>query len=387
MRKSFILLVISLAFAVDGAEKFVEGKIGMALEGRHAFPASVFSPGQGTFQCWFKPYCSPQEMHSSMLLSIGPNAPGWIFCMFNRGNLQISFKTEKGFDGGKLKNLEMSPGKWHHIAFSWGKYKGKTFLNLYLDGALKLHRENLRLPEKLSGDTFGLGYNTAYYAAPDFPGAMDEVAVYSIPLDAGTVHAAYQRGMNGNALEPGAGCTFYASLDGSFEFTKGQEADERLTRQMLRRSSRDTRIMKYSDELDFSYRIDQIVTEKGTNALQDANESTFVFWKDTPREIICELPHTSDLRLIEIAAPKFTKWYMLEELHISIDNGSGEFGSPRIIPAYSSQKNVQAAPGKDTGSYYYTFENPGRAARVKIRASGKAYMALSEIRICGKIAQ
>ena len=102
------------------------------------------------------------------------------------------------------------------------------------------------------------------------------------------------------------------------------------------------------------------------------------------------LQHTCELRKIEIVAAKVTKAYFLEEIQICLDNGSGEFGTPYIIQTYGEdpsktfKKIDYQKPFDETcRTYYYYWENPGRATRVKIKALGVSHMSLSEIRIIG----
>ncbi len=383
MRFRSVLIAVCCILSASGAEKFVGGKVNQGFTGRHGFEKGGLTSAQGTFLCFFK-LEKPFAETDAMLFSAGSLGPGWFYLGFSKGALSFSFKNAKGSSAARLQGLELEKDKWYHLALSWGTYKEKSFVNIYLDGQCKLHQEKMEFPEKCSEGKLGLGYNTGHWVSPDFPGVIDEVAFYSIPLDAEAIREQYQAGMDGKSFPPGPGCVFYASLDGGFNVDKGPEPDAGKTKQMLRNASRKVKIQKYPDELPFTCVFNEKVKEKSPDSLNDGNEETAVFWKDRPLEIICELSHTSDVRLIEIVARKYTKWYMLKELHVSLDNGSGEFGPPQILHAYYA-KTTNEAPTVDSScrSYYYRVENPGKAVRVKIRAVGDAFMSLSEIRICG----
>ena len=142
---------------------------------------------------------------------------------------------------------------------------------------------------------------------------------------------------------------------------------------------------KYDDELKFTYTVNERVSEKRPGSLNDGKESDPVTWKNTPREFICALPSTCNLRLIEIAAAKYTKWYLLKEIQVSVDDGAGEFSDPVVIKGYFEPSDFKGPLIDATcTNHHYKVENPGRAARVKVRMSGDAAMGLTEIRLCGK---
>jgi hypothetical protein len=381
--KLLLAAAVSLAVSAGANAGFEPGKIGLAHRGRIVADSSVFKPGQGTFCCWLKLDRDMAEKPAEMLWSAGENKPGWIYCKFDRNAIALNFRNDQGKYVGLRLPVQLKGGEWHHAAFTWGNVGGKGFIAIYLDGLLKARRTGVVLPSALNNGKFAVGYNSAHYYGPVFAGLIDEAAVYSLPLDAETIRKLWQAGLDGKTVQPGPGCRWYAALDGSAKAETGPEMDANNEKKMIRRASRG-KVMKYPDELTFSYRIDPRVTEKTENSLCDGMDHTGILWKNGSREITCELPHTGNLSLIEITVRKYTRWYMLKELHVSLDDGSGEFGSPVIVKTYHAPWK---SGNKDTDAtckdYVYRVEKPGKAVRVKIKAVGDAHMQIGEIRICG----
>ncbi len=143
---------------------------------------------------------------------------------------------------------------------------------------------------------------------------------------------------------------------------------------------------KYIDELKTEYSYDRkMLNDIGNKLLTDTSDKSMVTWRQHPLEIIFELPYTCKLSLVEIVAPKPTIWYRLEKLQISLDKGTGEFSSPETIKTYGEEPSqTEDVTDETCKTYIYKWHKPGKACRVKIIASGQGYMALGEVRICGK---
>lgn len=385
MKLLFWLFVVA-SLSLEGADQFTRGKAGIALNGHCSFEDPGISPEAGTIQCWFR--CDREEK-GAMLFSCGNDSPDLFFCKVEHDRIIVGIRSKKGvfrIESAPFQQTEL----WHHLVINWGIYKDKPFLNIYLDGEGRTHAEDLKFPDRFGPGKLCIGCNSAYRKVPSFSGQIDEFAVWNIALDNESIMKLYQTGLAGKPLDPGQGCILYASFDHGFELKKGDASDSDSARKMLRRASRKFKIKKYPDELEFTYSSDRYIAEKVPGTLNDGRDDTRIWWKNMCPEITCMLQHTSELRKIEIVAGKITKAYFLEEIQISLDNGSGEFGTPYIIQAYGEdpsktlKKIDYNIPIDETcRTYYYCWENPGRAARVKIKVLGVSHMSLSEIRIIG----
>ena len=384
MKKKFLraLFCMGMLFSVTLKAQFVEGKVNQGLSGRKAFdiPARL-TFDQGTVECFFRLDVPVTELKPAMLLSCGNNAPGWWYLRINKDTL--SFHVNQNGKGGygiiSTPVKELQEGKWHHAAVVWGKYKEKGFLRLYLNGTLRTYQQ-VSLPDKPSAGKLGIRYNTAYYAEKSFPGAVDEVVLYDVALSPEQIAARSKDPLNN---KPGSGMIIHIPFDASYDVEQGTVCPPDDAKKMLRRASRKTKITKYPDELPFNYRFEVPVTEEKTpGMLNDGNDGTYVIWRQRQISLICELERTCEIAEVEIAAKKYTRWYMLKELHVSFDDGTGEFGTPVVVKCYGNQKHASKNDVDETCKmYYYSIPNPGKACRIRIKPIGDAYMSLNEIRI------
>ncbi|NLZ60523.1 MAG: hypothetical protein GX901_07665 [Lentisphaerae bacterium] len=143
---------------------------------------------------------------------------------------------------------------------------------------------------------------------------------------------------------------------------------------------------RYPDEIDYRYHFD-VPMPKNTKegVLNDGDDKTEVNWHQRKVAVICEFDRTYEISSMEIVTKKHTKWYILKELHISLDDGSGEFAAPFIVKTYGKLPE-KGAPLIDEScrSYVYQPEIKGLACRVKIDFVGSAAIGVSEIRLRGR---
>ncbi len=390
MKQIFFSLLLTAS--ICGAGEFVDGKIGQGITGRHTFEPDVFAASkQGTAECWFSLDAPIQEIKDAMLFCMGTNAPGWFYVRFFKGGgISVNFKVGKDYYGARLNGLEFKEGQWHHLAITWGTAK-TSFLKIYIDGRVKHQQFNTpRFPDSFSPGKFALGHNSGNYSEEPFPGIIDEMSLWSVPLPPSKILEHYKAGMEGKRLAPEPGCTFLASFEGNADFAKGPEADAAAIKNFVRQSGRMEKVLKYDDELEYAYRFEPEV-KAAEGVLNDGLDSTRVQWNNRYAfDVILELSQTADLRLVEIVTEKFSKWNMMKELHVSFDDSSGEFGNPKIIQCYAFGKRFDPkVPNTDEScrKYIYTLENPGKANRVKVHVISDAQGNFGEIRLCGKTAK
>lgn len=384
MKKMFAgaLFCAGLLFSATAEAQFADGKVNQGFSGRKAFDIPErLTFEQGTLECFFQLDVPVSELNPAMLMSCGNNAPGWWYLRISKDSLGLHVKqNDKGGYAVVSTPVDgLRKGEWHHVAAVWGKYKEKGFLRLYLDGKLCAYRQ-VALPDKPSAGKLGIRYNSAYYAEKSFPGAIDEFVLYDVALSPEQIAARCKDPANSR---PGSGMIIHIPFDASYDVVQGAACDPEEARKMLRKASRKSKIAKYPDELPFNYRFEvPMPEEKKPGTLNDGDENTYVAWRQRQISLICELERTFDIAEVEIAAPKYTRWYMLKELHVSFDNGSGEFGTPVIVKCYGIQKHASRKDIDETCKmYYYRIPNPGKACRIRIKPVGDAYMSLNEIRI------
>ena len=147
---------------------------------------------------------------------------------------------------------------------------------------------------------------------------------------------------------------------------------------------------KYPDELGYTPSIDHYLgRDVDLSLLNDHTERKGVGWNNDgrPRSFICSLETTANLRFVEVTAPRGTRSTLLDEIRVSVDDGSGAFGPETVIDAYGKFDHYPR-PGEpkineDCTNHIYRVDVGGPAARVKVWCKGSAWMSLGEIRLCG----
>lgn len=388
--KSISLLTVALlcSLRLSAAPEFVPGWSGQAMRGRCSFPAEGLQSRHGSIQCWFRLDSSPVEMRDAFLLGIGANREGWFYVKFHAGKLSVFNKSPQGTIQATAEVNDLEPGRWYNLAVTWGQPYSRGKLMLYLDGNLKAQEQG-PLPDAFSPGKLGLGYNSAHYASPGFPGAIDEFAFYDYPLPAPEIRARMQSGaVSQSGSTPAPGCLLYAAFEGNVESQAGTPLPPEQLQSYLWQQQQKQKIARYPDELDFQYSFDVPMPEQKTpGILNDGNDQNAVNWHNRKVAVICEFDRTCDIAGLEIVVKKHTKWYILKELHISIDDGSGTFAPPVMVKTYGVVPKSGAPLIDDScRSYCYQPVIQGYASRIKIAFVGDAAISVSEIRVRGKTA-
>lgn len=224
MIKKFIFLTILLSkilFSeevkpVYGKVEFKEGKIEKCAyfngENYLQYPIKYLKANAGTIELWVKTDKELEKINFQPILSAGTNSPLWFLIGLNQSKIFFLYKNgtspykkEGEFYASvstTVKNWDKD--QWHHLAFVWGSIeKGKSFIQIYVDGKLKEDRYNLTLgdnwPENIK--IFGIGYNTANLKGEKFEGFIDEVRISNKPRTKKEIEAEYEKIKNGKSYE------------------------------------------------------------------------------------------------------------------------------------------------------------------------------------------
>ena len=165
---------------------YVAGKDGQAValsapSGTVEFPASFFPKRAGRieFDLMFAQPISPDRTFWCLLSDVGAGSAflGALNVQFRTGNnrLEYSIWSDKGHQFCYSKTSDWLPGRWYHIALSYGV----GGMRLEVDGRLE---DSNDCTTGLSGTRKNLGFNDAYFDSP--PVAVDNLRVYRINTDA-----------------------------------------------------------------------------------------------------------------------------------------------------------------------------------------------------------
>ena len=143
-----------------------------------------------------------------------------------------------------------------------------------------------------------------------------------------------------------------------------------------------------SDLINYTYTINRSGAEKRPGSLCDGDAERGANWYTTYQaatEIVCELKETHEIEKVEIFATKWTKWYIIKKLHVSVDNGVGDFADPVILPGLvPSSEDQKELRDNSCTNHLFTASNLGKAVRVKVTVFSGAAASIGEIRLYGK---
>lgn len=380
--KKYLVTALCFPILLLYGAKYHPGVAGQAFEGRVRlnFDQEKLTPRSGSVVFWFKTSCNTETVKNAMFLCLGINKPGWFYIRLNRGEFGIHFRNAKGGTTANCSARELGSGKWHHAAVVWGKRKN-GFVRIYLNGKLSLY-QRLPVPERFSSNVMAIGYNSSNWKAPGFPGMIDELAVFDVPLSEDMIKNIYDSGKNGKVYPECPGRLLYFSFDGNTSAAAGKSSSPDAAQKLLRMAYRKAKIKKYVDEIDFNYSFNVPSQEKTPYSLTDGNDGTGVVWRQIKPVITGEFDRTQDVTEIEITTRKYTKWYLLKQLQISWDDGSGIFSDPVLLNTYAFGKKAgKKLIDESCRKYVYSLKNPGKMCRFRITLIGDAYFGINEIRV------
>lgn len=144
------------------------------------------------------------------------------------------------------------------------------------------------------------------------------------------------------------------------------------------------------DRVGYTYTVSRPGVEKVPGSLNDGDRATGISWHTKSKaktDIVCEFNETQDLGRIEILASKWTKWFIISEIHVSLDDGVGGFGEPFVLPGLPpSPKGQKELRDASCTNHVFSIANPGKAVRVKVTVFSDAAVNIPEIHFFAKAA-
>jgi hypothetical protein len=175
---------------VEGPVEFRPGKVGQALlcgDGGALLwyaSAGVLRANSGTVEMWVCPldWTGDEDEFHVFLEALNP---GWlVFYRYYQGGILTLMGTDgKTYRGAAGPQIKWTPGEWHHLAGTWRAKR----LEVYVDGERAGAADDPPMPDQLA-DTFRLGDHPWHVprVGPKHT-LIDEVKVYSVPLDAESI--------------------------------------------------------------------------------------------------------------------------------------------------------------------------------------------------------
>lgn len=126
------------------------------------------------------------------------------------------------------------------------------------------------------------------------------------------------------------------------------------------------------DRVAYTYTVSRVGVEKVPGSLNDGDRATGISWHTKSRaktDIVCAFDETQDLGRIEILASKWTKWFIISEIHVSLDDGIGGFGEPFVLPGLvPSPKGQKELRDASCTNHVFSIANPAYASTTTSRA-------------------
>ena len=142
-----------------------------------------------------------------------------------------------------------------------------------------------------------------------------------------------------------------------------------------------------ADLVPYTYTIDRRDTEKKPLSLSDGDDATAAIWHTkfaAKTDIVCELEESRILDRIDILLKKYTKWYIVREVRVAVDDGIGGFGEPYVLPGIVDSSRQTELHDASCTNHVLSLTNLGKAVRVKVTIHSEAAAAVGEIRLFGK---
>lgn len=136
----------------------------------------------------------------------------------------------------------------------------------------------------------------------------------------------------------------------------------------------------------YAYTISRRDVEKKYGSLcdgkVDSGASWFTKWTQKT-DVICELTERYTVDRMDICMAKNSKWYILKEIQVATDDGSGKFAAPKILQGFI--RSPLDGPTRDASctNHVFSISELGKAVRIKVTFETDASAMLGEIRIFG----
>ncbi|MBR2982347.1 MAG: hypothetical protein IKC80_03865, partial [Kiritimatiellae bacterium] len=141
------------------------------------------------------------------------------------------------------------------------------------------------------------------------------------------------------------------------------------------------------DIVPYTYTVDRRDVEKKPGSICDGDTSTGLRWHTkfaAKTDIVCELSEGRAVDKVEIHLPKYTKWYIVKELRVAVDNGFGGFADPIVLPGLVPSPKGGAIRDNTCTNHVFSVTGLGKVVRLKVSLTSDAAAAVNEIRIFGK---
>ena len=141
------------------------------------------------------------------------------------------------------------------------------------------------------------------------------------------------------------------------------------------------------DIVPYTYTVDRRDVEKKPGSICDGDTSTGLRWHTkfaAKTDIVCELSEGRAVDKVEIHLPKYTKWYIVKELRVAVDNGFGGFADPVVLPGLVPSPKGGAIRDNTCTNHVFSVTGLGKVVRLKVSLTSDAAAAVNEIRIFGK---
>jgi len=211
---------------VTGEVAFAQGKTGQCASFGEGSGLAVDSrwikPNAGTFECWVRPAAAAGDVDWQPLLSLGGNDPEWFCVSLGRENVGLLFKNGRSPYRGpgqfyaslsaEVKDWRSS--EWRHIACVWANLgKGKSLIQIYVDGRLRADRYDATIAARFECRTLRIG--RAGVGGKALAGDLDELRISNSPKTPAEIRAAYEAGRAGRPLAAEPSTLLLLRFDGA----------------------------------------------------------------------------------------------------------------------------------------------------------------------------
>jgi len=121
--------------------------------------------------------------------------------------------------------------------------------------------------------------------------------------------------------------------------------------------------------------------------LQDDSRSSYAFWHvryESVTELVLDLHELSEVSRIELRMYKRNDWYIMKELRLSLDDGSGDFSDPVVLAGLPRSATSAGKWDESCSNHVFRVDNPGKAVRVRISFLTDGYAMLQDVVVTGR---
>ncbi|MDP7251801.1 MAG: DUF4838 domain-containing protein [Planctomycetota bacterium] len=197
---------------IRGTVDFEIGKVGKCARFKEqsllSYSSDHIRGDAGTVETWFKLSTDAKEMVQEFLFGVGANNPDWFCVSMAGGRLHFLYKNGRGpyRKPGEFYASLSAPidgvlkDEWRHLAVTWENLgKGKSVIQIYLDGKLKEKRANVTIGHRFQSDSVHIGYSGRQRNA--FTGRLDEMRISDRARSPSEIEDTFRKGIGGTPVE------------------------------------------------------------------------------------------------------------------------------------------------------------------------------------------